>query len=66
MRFRLYSILAIVLLLASCANRGAGPEGGPRDSIPPMPRFSDPAIGTLNFQGKKIEVTFDESIELKD
>lgn len=64
MRFRLYSILAIVLLLASCANRGAGPEGGPRDSIPPTPRFSEPQIGTLNFQGKKIEVTFDEYIQL--
>lgn len=64
MRFRLYSILAAVLLLASCANRSTGPQGGPRDSIPPVPRSSEPEIGTLNFQGKKIEVTFDEYIQL--
>ena len=49
-----------------CANRGIGPQGGPKDSIPPVPLKSDPEIGALNFHGKRIEVTFDEYIELND
>ena len=60
---RLFYIVA-VLALVSCANRGIGPQGGPKDSIPPKPLKSDPEIGALNFQGKRIEVTFDEYIQL--
>ena len=57
-------ILVAALMLASCANRGIGPQGGPKDSIPPMPRVSEPVQGALNFQGKKIEITFNEYIQL--
>ena len=32
---RLAVVLAAVALV-SCANRGVGPQGGPKDSIPPM------------------------------
>lgn len=54
------------LLLASCANRGQGPQGGPRDSIPPMVMKETPLNGTLNFTGKEIVVQFDEYIQLDD
>ena len=50
--------------MASCANRGVGPQGGPKDSIPPVPRHCVPEQGTLNFDGKRIEITFDEYIQL--
>ncbi len=53
-----------MLLFASCANRGIGPQGGPKDSIPPKPLFSEPETGALNFNGNLIVVTFDEYIEL--
>ena len=52
------------MLMASCANRGVGPQGGPRDTIPPIPLFSEPEIGALNFHGDRIEVTFNEYIQL--
>lgn len=61
---KIYYLFVLILLFASCANRGIGPQGGPKDSIPPRPLFSDPEMGALNFQGKQIAVTFDEYLEL--
>ena len=58
--------MAGMLLLAGCANRGIGPQGGPKDSIPPVPLHSDPEMGALNFDGKLIIVTFDEYLELNN
>ena len=52
--------------MASCANRGIGPQGGPRDSIPPRPLKAVPEMGALNFKGNRIEVTFDEYIQLNN
>ena len=58
--------IVATLLLASCANRGQGPQGGPRDSIPPVVLKETPLNGTLNFAGKEIIVQFDEYIQLDD
>jgi hypothetical protein len=55
-----------VLLLASCANRGAGPQGGPRDTIPPVVLEEYPKNGTLLFQEKELTIQFDEYIQLDD
>jgi hypothetical protein len=59
-------VIMLMLLLASCANRGQGPQGGPRDTIPPVVVKENPINGMLAFRGKKIEVTFDEYIQLDD
>lgn len=59
-------ILAFALLMASCANRGIGPQGGPKDSIPPIPLHYSPEQGALEFKGKRIEVTFNEYLQLND
>jgi hypothetical protein len=48
----------------SCANRGTGPQGGPRDTIPPMVVKESPMNGSLNFDAKRIEIHFDEYIQL--
>lgn len=56
--------MTVALLIAGCANRGVGPQGGPKDTIPPIPLFSEPEIGALNFHGDRIEVTFNEYIQL--
>lgn len=59
-------IVAVALLIASCANRGVGPQGGPKDTDPPVPLYSEPEIGALNFHGKHIEVTFNEYLQLNN
>ena len=53
-------------MVAGCANRGIGPQGGPKDSVPPIPLFSEPEIGALDFHGNRIEITFDEYIQLNN
>lgn len=55
----------MVLAVAACANIGS-PEGGPRDYTPPVMLRSNPLPGAVNFSGKKVEITFDEIINLKD
>ena len=51
-------------IVASCANRGIGPQGGPKDSIPPMVVKEEPLNGSLNYKDKKVEITFNEYIQL--
>jgi hypothetical protein len=63
LRNKLFILLA-VFVLAGCANRGVGPQGGPKDSIPPMPVKAVPENGAVNFKGRRIEVTFNEYIQL--
>ncbi len=60
-RYVLYSGLA--LLLIGCANRGIGPQGGPRDTVPPQLVKEEPLNRTTNFNAKKIEITFNEYIQ---
>ena len=59
----------LVLMISSaffdCARRGT-PTGGPKDSIPPVLIKAIPALGTVNFDGDKIKIYFDEYIKLKD
>ena len=64
MNLKHYSFLLLVLLLASCANRGIGPQGGPKDETPPEALQSVPENGSVNFKGDKLEVTFNEYLQL--
>lgn len=59
-------IVITSLALISCANRGVGPQGGPKDSIPPVALKSEPELGALEFKGKRIEITFNEYLQLND
>lgn len=43
-----------------------GPTGGLRDSLPPVYKTSDPLPNSLNFKGDKVEIEFDEYVQLKD
>lgn len=56
----------IVGLSYSCANRGGGPQGGPKDETPPQVLKSTPANGITNFQKKEIEINFDEYVSLEN
>ena len=56
---------AVGLLLAACASIGS-PEGGPRDYTPPQVMKTSPEPNSVNFKGNKVEITFDEIVNLKD
>ena len=53
-------------MLSACANMGQGPQGGPKDTIPPMVVKEQPVNGSLNIATKKVEITFNEYIQLAD
>ncbi|MBQ7691948.1 MAG: Ig-like domain-containing protein [Muribaculaceae bacterium] len=55
----------LCLLLAGCANIGS-PEGGPRDYTPPRVLRTSPEMGAVNVTSNKVEITFDEIVNIKD
>ncbi len=57
--------LFCIIILQSCAQIMA-PEGGIKDSTPPIALSSNPRDSTLNFKLKKITINFNENIQLKD
>jgi hypothetical protein len=54
----------IISLIHGCANRGAGPTGGPKDTIPPQVVKSIPPFGSLNFKKKQIQIFFNEMVSV--
>jgi hypothetical protein len=56
--------LFLLALASSCANM-ASPNGGPYDEDPPRFLSSKPKLHETNFTGKKIEITFDELIQVE-
>ncbi|MEX2349433.1 MAG: Ig-like domain-containing protein [Flavobacteriaceae bacterium] len=58
-------ILLLSLSFVDCAKRG-NPEGGLRDSIPPVIVRSAPENYSTNFDSDEIRIYFDEYIKLKD
>lgn len=58
--------VCILALLGACANMAQGPTGGLRDSLPPVYKTSNPLPNSLNFKGDKVEIEFDEYVQLKD
>ena len=61
---RLAAFAPLLTCLSSCANRGIGPQGGPKDTIPPRMVKEQPLNQSVNFHGKKIEITFNEYLQL--
>ena len=55
----------MAFLAQHCANAVA-PTGGPRDERPPVVVEAVPENHSINFLGKKIEITFDEYITLEN
>ena len=54
------------LALQSCANRGAGPQGGPKDKEPPVLVSATPENGNTNFSAKNIILEFNELISVNN
>lgn len=64
--FRHFLLLfSCVLLFSHCAKKGS-PDGGPKDSIPPIIVKSNPENFVTQFEENEIRVYFDEFIKLKD
>lgn len=61
----LIAMLGIVISFSRCAKKGS-PDGGPKDTIPPIIVKSNPENYVTNFEGDEIRVYFDEFIKLKD
>lgn len=57
-------MMGLLLIAAGCANRGSGPQGGPKDTIPPTLLKETPLNGTCNFYEKTIVLQFDEYVQL--
>ena len=59
------SLLLTAFLAQRCANAVA-PTGGPKDNTPPVVVEAVPENNSVNFIGKRIEITFDEYITLEN
>jgi hypothetical protein len=57
--------LLVICICTSCANI-IPPSGGPRDSLPPNLVTAFPKDSATNVTSKKITLTFDEYVEVKD
>jgi len=60
-----FIIIAICVLIYSCANRGY-PKGGPKDVTKPVIVKESPENGGTGFDKKKLNIYFDEYVQLKD
>ena len=60
-----FVMMCFVCIVAGCASRGAGPQGGPTDSIPPRVLFSVPADGSTHVQKQEIQIRFDEYVKVE-
>lgn len=58
--------IAGLLCMTACANRGAGPQGGPKDTLPPVVMQCTPANGAKNVTTNIIEILFDEYVLLEN
>lgn len=61
----IYLYIFAVLLFSSCAIK-VSPTGGPKDVTPPKLKKATPENLGVNFSSKKIELTFDEYVQLND
>ncbi len=54
-----------VIISAACANRGSGPQGGPKDVTPPVLLECKPEYGTLNYKENTLTLLFDEIVQVQ-
>lgn len=62
--YKIFFIFLVCALFYTCANIGQGPQGGPYDFDPPVLVHSSPRNNATNVRSRKIELTFNENINL--
>ena len=61
--FKILSLVAFcILTILGCANRGSGPQGGPKDTTPPQLLKCTPENGATNVSSNKVQLIFDEIV----
>ncbi|MEE1090957.1 MAG: Ig-like domain-containing protein, partial [Paludibacteraceae bacterium] len=56
--FKILSLITFcILTILGCANRGSGPQGGPKDTTPPKLLKCTPENGATNVTSNKIQLT---------
>lgn len=63
---RSLSVVVAAVSLVGCANRGGGPQGGPKDVAAPVPQLFVPADGAVGVKSRKMTLAFDEFVQVKD
>ncbi|HQA76291.1 MAG TPA: Ig-like domain-containing protein, partial [Salinivirgaceae bacterium] len=58
-------LIIVALILTGCAKEMA-PTGGPKDTYAPEVKKANPKPNSLHFDSKKISITFNEFLSLKD
>ncbi|MFN0728777.1 Ig-like domain-containing protein [Polaribacter gochangensis] len=58
-------VFAVILLTSNCAKKGR-PNGGLKDSLAPVMVTANPPYKSIHFNSKKIKLSFDEYITLKN
>lgn len=73
MQFRnLISFVLLIVFITAAITSGTGcaniipPQGGPRDSLPPVLLESSPRDSVRNFKGDRITFTFNEFVEVQN
>ena len=62
----IFVLAVFVMLFEHCARIPGSISGGPKDEIPPHFERSIPPNYSTNFSARRIEMTFDEFLQLKD
>lgn len=65
LKYRFFGFISFLLLMWACANQTT-PSGGPKDTTPPKLLRSTPSQKQKNFHDKKIELVFDEAVNLNN
>jgi hypothetical protein len=56
-------VLAWIVIISSCANPGM-PQGGPKDTIPPVLLKTEPVYKSTNYKGDDVRLTFNEYLAI--
>ncbi len=64
MKLKVYITCIMAVIVAACANRGMGPQGGPKDETPPVMVTETPLNGAVNVHPENIQIYFNEYVQL--
>ena len=62
----MFVLAALLMLFEHCARVPGSISGGPRDETPPLFVHGRPANYSTRFNARRIDITFDEFLQLKD
>ena len=60
------ALLVIIICASNCASEVKSISGGPKDTIPPVVLKEFPMYDATNVSGRRVEITFDEYVKIKD